>query len=340
MFNRLLGLFSEDIAIDLGTANIAIYVKNKGIVLREPSVVAINKSTGAVLAVGNEAKRMIGRTPANIVAVRPLKDGVISDFEVTEQMIRHFIAKVHNRRSFMMRSRVVVCVPYGSTAVEKRAVKESAERAGAREVYLIEEPIAAAIGIGLPIQEPTGNMTVDIGGGTTEVAVISMADIVCCTSIRVAGDEMDEAIRTYMRRVHNMDIGSTTAEDVKIRIGSAYPLQEEMKMEVRGRDLVSGLPKSVEVSSEEIRKALREPLTYILEAIRTTLDQTPPELAGDIMDRGIFMVGGGSLLRGLDKLISEETGIPVYLADNPLDCVALGTGKSLEEIKAIRTILE
>ena len=340
MFNWLFGLFSEDIAMDLGTANIAIYVKKKGIVLREPSVVAINKNTGFVLAVGSEAKRMIGRTPGSIVAVRPLKDGVISDFEVTEQMIRYFIAKVHNNRSsFMMRSRVMICVPYGSTAVEKRAVKESAERAGAREVYLIEEPIAAAIGVGLPIQEPTGNMTVDIGGGTTEVAVISMADIVCCTSIRVAGDEMDEAIKTYMRKVYNMDIGFTTAEEVKIRIGSAYPLGEEMRMEVRGRDLVSGLPKSVDVSSEEIRGALREPLAYILDAIKMTLDQTPPELAGDIMDRGIFMVGGGSLLRGLDKLVSEETGIPVYIADNPLDCVALGTGRALEEIDTLKRIL-
>src|ERR687892_1277975 len=305
MFDGLFGWLSSDIGIDLGTANTLVYVKDQGIVLREPSVVAVQAGTNRVLAVGDEAKRMLGRTPANIVAVRPLKDGVIADFEVTEAMLRHFITKVHNRR-VRVRPRVVIAVPSGITEVEKRAVRESATHAGAREVYLIEEPMAAAIGVGLPVQDPAGNMIIDIGGGTTEVALISLSGIVFSRSVRVAGDELDEAIVQYMKRAYNLMIGERTAEEIKIRIGSAYPLEQELTMEVKGRDLSAGLPKTLTVRSEEIREALKEPLTSILESVRITLERCPPELSADLVDRGIVMAGGGSLLRGIDRLVAEE----------------------------------
>jgi rod shape-determining protein MreB len=333
------GLFSKDMGIDLGTANSLVYVKAKGIVLREPSVVAIQRDSGQVLAVGEEAKQMIGRTPGNIVAIRPMKDGVIADFDVTQSMIKYFINKALRTRCFLVRPRVVVSVPSGVTAVEERAVREAALQAGAREAYLIEEPMAAAIGAGLPVHEPTGNMIVDIGGGTTEVAVISLGGIVISRSIRIAGDEMDEAIIQHVKKAYNLMIGERTAEEIKIEIGTAYMSDTHDNFEVRGRDLVSGLPKTVEITSEEIYNALSEPVSNILEAITGTLEHTPPELAADIMDRGIVMAGGGSLLRGLDRLVSEKTGMPVHLADDPLLSVAYGTGRVLENIDVLRKVL-
>jgi rod shape-determining protein MreB len=335
--DSMLGLFSNDMGIDLGTATTLVYVKGQGIVLCEPSVVAIQKGTRNVLAVGEEAKRMLGRTPGNILAIRPMKDGVIADFEITEDMLRYFIKKVHNRRVFV-RPRMVIAIPSGITEVEKRAVKDSAEHAGAREVYLVEEPISAAVGVGLPIQEPGGNMIIDIGGGTTEIAVISLSDIVFSRSIRIGGDEMDEAIIEHLKKTYNLMIGERTAEDIKIKIGSAYPLEQELTMEVRGRDLVAGLPKTITVSSEEIREAVAGPVSAILEATRMTLERTPPELSADLIERGIILAGGGSLLRGMDKLISEETGLPVHVAEDPMTAVALGTGKVLSEIKYLKKV--
>jgi rod shape-determining protein MreB len=334
-----LGLFSNDVGIDLGTANTLVYVKDRGLVLREPSVVAVEEGKNRVLAVGEEAKRMLGRTPGNIRAVRPLRSGVIADFEITEAMLRYFIRKVHNRRK-MVRPRVVISVPSGITAVEKRAVKDSALHAGAREVYTIEEPMAAAIGVGLPVQEPAGNMIVDMGGGTTEVAVISLAGIVLSRSVRVGGDEMDEAIVQYMKRVYNLMIGERTAEEIKISIGSAYPVGQESTMEVKGRELVSGLPKTLTITSEELREALQEPVSAIVEAIRVTLERCPPELASDLVDRGIMLAGGTSLLRGLDKLISEQTGLPVHMAEDPLSAVAEGCGVVLHELNFLRRVAD
>lgn len=336
-FDYILGFFSNDMGIDLGTATTLVYVKGQGIVLCEPSVVAIHKGSHSVLAVGEEAKRMLGRTPGNIVAIRPMKDGVIADFEITEDMLRYFIKKVHNRRVFV-RPRMVIAIPSGITEVEKRAVKDSAEHAGAREVYLVEEPIAAAIGVGLPIQEPGGNMIIDIGGGTTEIAVISLAGIVFSRSIRIGGDELDESIIEHLKKTYNLMIGERTAEDIKIKVGSAYPLEEELTMEVRGRDLVAGLPKTITISSEEIREAVAGPISAILEATRMTLERTPPELSADLIERGIILAGGGSLLRGIDKLISEETGLPVHVAEDPMTAVAIGTGKVLSEIKYLKKV--
>ena len=321
-------------AVDLGTANTLVYVKGRGIVLSEPSVVAIDQRTGDVHAVGIEAKRMLGRTPGNITAIRPLKDGVIADFDVTEQMLRHFIQKVHQNR--WAHPRVVVCVPSGVTGVEKRAVEEATLSAGARQAYLIEEPMAAAIGAGLPVGEPTGNMIVDIGGGTTEVAVISLGGIVVAQSIRVGGDELDEAIVNYVKREEKLMIGSQTAEEVKLEIGSAFSLRDEMEAEIRGRDMISGLPKTVVLSSEQVREALEEPVSQIVEAVKVTLDRTPPELASDIMDRGIVLAGGGSLLHGLDERLRDETEMPIHLAESPLTCVAVGSGRSLEEFEVMR----
>jgi rod shape-determining protein MreB len=336
MFNGLLGLFSNDIGIDLGTANTLVFVKDQGIVLREPSVVAVRSGTSQVLAVGDEAKRMLGRTPGNIVAVRPLKDGVIADFEMTESMLRHFITKVTSRK--WVRPRVVIAVPSGITEVEKRAVKESAAHAGAREVYLIEEPMAAAIGVGLPVQDAAGNMIIDIGGGTTEVALISLSGIVFSRSVRVAGDELDEAIAGYMKRAYNLMIGERTAEEIKIKIGSAYPMEKEVGMEVKGRDLVAGLPKTLTITSQEVREALLEPISTIVESVRVTLERCPPELSADLVDRGLVLAGGGALLRGLDKLLQEETGLPVHIAEDPLSAVAEGTGRALSEIKFLRQV--
>ncbi len=335
--NYISGMFSNDMGIDLGTASTLVYVKGEGIVLCEPSVVAIQKGTNNVLAVGEEAKRMLGRTPGSIVAIRPMKDGVIADFEITESMLRYFIKKVHNRK-VLVRPRMVIAIPSGITEVEKRAVKDSAERAGAREVYLVEEPIAAAIGVGLPIQEPAGNMIIDIGGGTTEMAVISLADIVFSKSIRIGGDEMDDAIIQHLKKTYNLMIGERTAEEIKIKIGSAYPLEEELTMEVRGRDLVAGLPKAVTISSEEVREALAEPIAAIVEAVRITLERTPPELSADLIERGLVLAGGGALLRGIDKLLSEQTGLPVHIADDPITAVALGTGKILSEIRYLKKV--
>ncbi|MCX5748736.1 MAG: rod shape-determining protein [Candidatus Saganbacteria bacterium] len=334
----MFGHFSRDLGIDLGTATTLVFAKGEGIILCEPSVVAINKDTGKVLAIGNEAKGMLGRTPANIIAVRPLRDGVIADFEVTEMMMRHFITKSHNRTAFV-RPRIVIGVPSGITGVEKRAVIDAAMHAGAREAYLIEEPMAAAIGASLPVSEPVGSMIVDIGGGTTEVAVLALGGIVVSKSIRVAGDEMDEAIVAHCRKNYNLLIGERTAEQIKIDIGSAYPLGEERTVEVRGRDLVSGLPKTITLTSAEIRDALAEPVATVVDAVRMTLEKTPPELAADIMDRGIVMAGGGSLLRGLDKHLSQETDMSVYVVDDPLSCVAYGTGKVLEEIDTLKKML-
>ena len=336
MLNGLLGLFSNDIGIDLGTANTLVYVKDQGIVLREPSVVAVRSGTSQVLAVGDEAKRMLGRTPGNIVAVRPLKDGVIADFEMTESMLRHCITKVHSRK--WIRPRVVIAVPSGITEVEKRAVKESAAHAGAREVYLIEEPMAAAIGVGLPVQDAAGNMIIDIGGGTTEVALISLSGIVFSRSVRVAGDELDEAIAGYMKRAYNLMIGERTAEEIKIKIGSAYPIEKETSMEVKGRDLVAGLPKTLSISSQEVREALLEPISTIVDSVRVTLERCPPELSGDLVDRGLVLAGGGALLRGLDRLLQEETGLPVHVAEDPLSAVAEGTGRALSELKFLRQV--
>ncbi|HET6690311.1 MAG: rod shape-determining protein [Thermoleophilia bacterium] len=328
------GFGGRDMAVDLGTANTLVYVRGRGIVLSEPSVVAIDQRSGEVHAVGIEAKRMLGRTPGNISAIRPLKDGVIADFDVTEQMLRHFIQKVHQNR--WAHPRVVVCVPSGVTGVEKRAVEEATLSAGARSAFLIEEPMAAAIGAGLPVAEPTGNMVVDIGGGTTEVAVISLGGIVVAQSIRVGGDELDEAIISYVKKEYKLMIGSQTAEEVKLEIGSAYPLREEVQAEIRGRDMITGLPKTVVLSSEDVREALEEPMQQIIDAVKSTLDKTPPELASDIMDRGIMMAGGGSLLQGLDERLRRETEMPIHVAESPLTCVAVGSGRSLEEFEVMQ----
>jgi rod shape-determining protein MreB len=340
LFDALLGMFSNDLAIDLGTANTLVYLKGKGVVSSEPSVVAVQKDAVGqkrVLAVGTEAKNMLGRTPGSIVAIRPMKDGVIADFDITEEMLRYFIRKVHDRKA-LVRPRIVICVPSGITQVEKRAVKESAESAGAREVYLIEEPMAAAIGAGLPITEASGNMIVDIGGGTTEVAVISLAGIVFAKSVRVGGDKMDEAIVQFIKRKYNLLIGDRTAEAIKIEIGEAYPGEQKRFFEVKGRDLVSGIPKTQEINSEEMREALSEPVNAIVEAVRIALERTPPELAADIVDKGIVLAGGGALLRHLDVLLCEETGLPVVIAEDPLSCVVLGSGKVLDEIDLLRQV--
>ncbi|MEO5378393.1 MAG: rod shape-determining protein [Magnetococcus sp. DMHC-6] len=341
MFSKLKGLFSTDMAIDLGTANTLVYVRGRGVVLSEPSVVAIHESSRGVrkvLAVGTEAKKMLGRTPGNIVAIRPMRDGVIADFTVTEAMLKDFIRKVHKRRWFYS-PRMIICVPYGATPVERRAIQESAESAGAREVHLIEEPMAAAIGAGLPVTEATGSMIIDIGGGTTEVAIISLGGIVYSRSIRVGGDKMDEAIGAHVRRKYSLLIGESSAENIKIQIGSAYPLTERIEVEVKGRDLVHGVPKNQIINDTEILEALSEPISAIVEGVRVALERTPPELAADIVDRGIVLTGGGALLRGLDKLLAEETGLPVIIAEEALSCVVMGSGRVLEELETMRDIL-
>ena len=334
----MLAFLGRDMAVDLGTANTLVYVRRRGIALNEPSVVAFNTNTGKIVAVGVQAKRMIGRTPGNIVAIRPLKDGVIADFDVTERMLRYFIQKVHQRRH-LARPRLVVAVPSGITGVEQSAVKEAGHQAGARRVYIIEEPMAAAIGAGLPVHEPAGNMVVDVGGGTTEVAVISLGGIVTSESIRVGGDEMDQAIIAFVKKEYSLMLGERTAEEIKMAIGSACPSPEEPHIEIRGRDLVSGLPKTVVISGGEVRQAIAEPVSAVVDIVKTTLDRCPPELAGDVMDRGIALTGGGALLRGLDERLGEETGIPVYLAGNPLESVVLGTGKCLEDFDALQQVL-
>ena len=340
--DSILGIFSSDLAIDLGTANTLVYVKGKGIVLNEPSVVAVsvdNRSKNRVLAVGSEAKHMLGRTPGSIVAIRPMRDGVIADFEVTEAMLRHFIQKVHNRRTFV-RPRIIIAVPSGITQVEKRAVRESAESAGAREVFLIEEPMAAAIGANLPITEPTCNMVVDIGGGTTEVAVISLAGIVYSRSVRVAGDKMDAAIIQYIKRKYNLLIGERTSEIIKTTIGNAYPNPQELEtIEVKGRDLASGIPKILSIDSEEIRVAISEQIDTIIETVKIALEQTPPELSADIVDRGIVLTGGGALLKNLDKLLREETSLPITVTEDPLSTVALGSGKTLDTLEILKRVM-
>jgi rod shape-determining protein MreB len=333
-----MSFIGRDMAVDLGTANTLVYVRGRGVVLNEPSVVAINQTTGGILAVGAEAKKMIGRTPGNIVAIRPLKDGVIADFDTTERMLRYFIQKVHRRRH-LAKPRIVVCVPSGITGVEQRAVKDAGYAAGARKVYIIEEPMAAAIGSGLPVHEPTGNMVVDIGGGTTEVAVISLGGIVTAQSIRIGGDELDSAIIQYVKKEYSLLLGERTAEEIKMAIGSAFPIPDEPHAEIRGRDLVSGLPKTIVVSAEEIRKALEEPVNQIVDAVKTTLDKCPPELSGDVMDRGIVLTGGGALLKGLDERLKHETGMPILIADNPLDSVAIGSGKCVEEFESLQQVL-
>jgi len=339
LISLLAGLFSNDLAIDLGTANTLVYVRGEGIVMNEPSIVAIHQADHSVLAVGHEAKAMLGRTPGNITAIRPLKDGVIADFDVTEKMLHYFINKVHRRRT-LVHPRIVIGVPSGITQVEKRAVRDSAMQAGAREVYLIEEPMAAAIGAGLPIQEPGGNMIVDMGGGTTEVAVISLSGIVYSKSVRIAGDEMDEAIVQYIKKHYNLLVGERRAEEIKIKLGSAYPMGgERMTMEVKGRDLIDGIPKTIVVTDEEIREALREPVMAIVDTVRTCLERTPPELAADIVDKGIVLTGGGALLGNLDLVLRHATGLPVSIADDPLSCVALGTGRALEEMKTLKNVL-
>jgi len=340
IFDLLLGIFSNDLAIDLGTANTCVYVKGQGIILREPSVVAVkkdNRGNDQVLAVGSEAKRMLGRAPGNIRAIRPMKDGVIADFEVTEAMLRYFISKVHNQRR-LVRPRIMICVPTGITQVEKRAVKESALSAGAREVFLIEEPMAAAIGANLPIQEPTANMVVDIGGGTTEVAVISLSGIVYSRSVRVGGDKMDEAILRHVKRKYNMLIGESTAEEIKIQIASAYPMEEEKEIEVKGRDLVTGIPQTIIITSEEVRKAISEQVDAIVQAVRQALEQTPPELAADVVERGIVLTGGGALLKGLDQLLREDTSLPIFSVDDPLATVVMGTGIALDNMRTMREV--
>jgi rod shape-determining protein MreB len=333
------GFLANEIAVDLGTANTLIYVKGQGIVLNEPSVVALERDTGVVKAVGLAAKKMLGRTPGNIEAIRPLKDGVIADFEVTEKMLRYFLERVLRKRFMPMRPKVIVCVPSGITEVEKRAVRDSAESAGAKEVYLVAEPMAAAIGVGLPVDTPTGNMVIDIGGGTTEIAVIALSGIVSDASIRVGGDELDDAIMQFMKKNYNLMIGEQTAENVKTTIGSAYPLGEEREMEVKGRDVVSGIPKTVRVHSSEVREALQEPVMAVVEAVRAALERTPPELASDIVDRGIVMTGGGSLLRGLDSLLREETSLPINVDEDPLTCVVRGTGRILDDPGKYRSVL-
>jgi rod shape-determining protein MreB len=337
MSNKL-SFLGRDMAVDLGTANTLVYVRGRGIVLNEPSVVAINTNSGKIVAVGIEAKRMIGRTPGNIVAVRPLKDGVIADFDVTERMLRYFIQKVHKRRHFA-KPRIVVAVPSGITGVEQRAVKEAGYQAGARRVYIIEEPMAAAIGAGLPVHEPTGNMVVDIGGGTTEVAIISLGGIVTSQSVRVGGDELDQAVISYSKKEYSLMLGERTAEEIKMAIGSAYPFTDEPHAEIRGRDLVSGLPKTIIISAEEVRRAIEEPVNAIVDAVKTTLDKCPPELSGDVMDRGVALTGGGALLKNLDERLREETGMPIHLVDNPLDSVVLGTGKCVEDFESLRQVL-
>ena len=334
----MLAFLGRDMAVDLGTANTLVYVRRRGIALNEPSVVALNTNTGKVVAVGVQAKQMIGRTPGSIVAVRPLKDGVIADFEVTERMLRYFIQKVHRRRH-LAKPRLVVAVPSGITGVEQSAVKEAGRQAGARRVYIIEEPMAAAIGAGLPVHEPVGNMVVDVGGGTTEVAVISLGGIVASESIRVGGDEMDQAIIAFVKKEYSLMLGERTAEEIKMAIGSACPSPEEPHAEIRGRDLVSGLPKTVVISGGEIRHAIAEPVSAVVDIVKVTLDKCPPELAGDVMDRGIALTGGGALLRGLDQRLGEETGMPVCLADNPLESVGLGTGKCVEDFDALQQVL-
>ncbi|MBW1709135.1 MAG: rod shape-determining protein [Deltaproteobacteria bacterium] len=341
LIDPLLGVFSNDLAVDLGTANTLVYVKGKGIVLSEPSVVAVrNDARGGkrVLAVGKEAKKMVGRTPGNIVAIRPMREGVIADFEITEAMLRHFIRTVHNRRT-LVRPRIIISVPSGITQVEKRAVRESAESAGAREVYLIEEPMAAAIGAGLPVTEATSNMVVDIGGGTTEVAVISLAGIVFSKSVRVGGDKMDEAIIQHIKRQHNLLIGERTAERIKMTVGSAYPEKELITFEVKGRDLVSGIPKSVIIDSEEVRKSITEQIETIVEVVRIALEQTPPELAADIVDKGIVLTGGGALLRNLDVLLREETNLPITITEDPLSTVAVGSGQALDNLAILKEVM-
>jgi rod shape-determining protein MreB and related proteins len=340
LLDYILGKFSNDLAIDLGTANTIVYVKDKGIVLNEPSVVAVHqdsKGMKKVLAVGNEAKNMLGRTPGNIVAIRPMRDGVIADFDITEAMLKHFILCVHNRKS-LVRPRIIVAVPSGITQVERRAVREAVESAGAREIYLIEEPMAAAIGAGLPVSEPTSSMVVDIGGGTTEVAVISLSGIVYSKSVRVAGDKIDEAIVQYMKRKHNLLIGDRTAEIIKIEIGCAYPFEEIKIGYIKGRDLISGIPKITETNSEEIREAINEQITFIVDAIKDALENSPPELAGDIVDRGIVLTGGGALLANIDILIREETGLPITITDDPLSAVARGAGMALDQLNVLKDI--
>lgn len=332
------GKMTKDMGIDLGTANTLVYIKGQGIVVREPSVVAIRDDSKAVLAVGEEAKRMIGRTPGNIVAIRPMKDGVIADFDITQSMLRYFIQKAAAKKG-VVSPRIAICVPFGVTEVEKRAIEDAARTAGAKDAFLIEEPMAAAIGAGLRIEEPEGNMVVDIGGGTSEIAIISLGGIVTAKSIRLGGDELDEAIVSYVKKEYSLMIGERTAEDVKIRIGSAYKDGEEVEMEIRGRDLISGLPKTMQISSSEVRDALRDPVNSIVDGIKSTLEKTPPELASDIMENGIMLTGGGALLRGLDKLVKEETGMPVKIAENPLDCVAIGTGKSVEDQEIFEKVL-
>ncbi|MEI6313551.1 MAG: rod shape-determining protein [Syntrophus sp. (in: bacteria)] len=340
MFDWILGKFSSDLAIDLGTANTLVYVKGKGIVLSEPSVVAVHmdsKGVKKVLAVGSEAKKMLGRTPGNIMAIRPMRDGVIADFDITEAMLRHFILSVHNRRT-LVRPRIIVSVPSGITQVERRAVRETVESAGAREIYLIEEPMAAAIGAGLPITEATSSMVVDIGGGTTEVAVISLSGIVYAKSLRIAGDKIDEEIVQYMKRKYSLLVGERTGEMIKMTIGCAYPDKEIRTVEVKGRDLISGIPKIIEINSEEIREAITEPISQIVDTIKNCLENSPPELAGDIVDRGIMLTGGGALLRNLDVLIREETGLPVTIADDPLSTVARGAGMALDQLDVLKEV--
>ena len=336
--DNLFQVIGRDMAVDLGTANTLVYVRGRGIVLNEPSVVAINTKSGAILAVGAEAKQMIGRTPAHIVAIRPLKDGVIADFDVTEKMLRYFIQKVH-RRSFLVKPRVVVCVPSGITGVEQRAVEEATISAGARSAFIIEEPMAAAIGAGLPVHEPTGNMVVDIGGGTTEVAVVSLGGIVTSQSVRIGGDELDESIVSYIKKEYSLALGERTSEEIKMGIGSAFPFPDEQQAEIRGRDLVTGLPKTIIVSAEEIRRAIEEPVNAIVDAVKNTLDKTPPELASDIMDKGIVLAGGGSLLTGLDERLKHETGMPIHVAEDALSAVAVGSGKCLEEFESLKRVL-
>lgn len=332
------GKMTKDMGIDLGTANTLVYIKGQGIVVREPSVVAIRDDSKDVLAVGEEAKRMIGRTPGNIVAIRPMKDGVIADFDITQSMLSYFIQKAAAKKG-VVSPRIAICVPFGVTEVEKRAIEEAARNAGAKDAFLIEEPMAAAIGAGLRIEEPEGNMVVDIGGGTSEIAIISLGGIVTAKSIRLGGDELDEAIVNYVKKEYSLMIGERTAEDVKIKIGSAYKEGDEVEMEIRGRDLISGLPKTMQISSSEVRDALRDPVNSIVDGIKSTLEKTPPELASDIMENGIMLTGGGALLKGLDKLVKEETGMPVKIAENPLDCVAIGTGKSVEDQEIFEKVL-